>query len=43
MQFDPNKFTLKAQEALQAASSLAASRQHQQIEPEHLLYAANGN
>jgi ATP-dependent Clp protease ATP-binding subunit ClpB len=38
MQFDPNKFTLKAQEALQAASTLAASRQHQQIEPEHLLY-----
>ena len=38
MQFDPNKFTLKAQESLQAASTLAASRQHQQIEPEHLLY-----
>ena len=37
MQFDPNKFTLKAQEALQAASTLAGSRQHQQIEPEHLL------
>jgi len=39
MQFDPNKFTLKAQEALQAAGTLASSRQHQQIEPEHLLYA----
>jgi ATP-dependent Clp protease ATP-binding subunit ClpA len=38
MQFDPNKFTLKAQEALQAAGTLAGSRQHQQIEPEHLLY-----
>jgi ATP-dependent Clp protease ATP-binding subunit ClpB len=39
MQFDPNKFTIKAQEALQAASTLAGSRQHQQIEPEHLLFA----
>ena len=39
MQFDPNKFTIKAQEALQAASTLASSRQHQQIEPEHLLLA----
>ncbi len=39
MQFDPNKFTLKAQEALQAASTLASSRQHQQIEPEHLLFS----
>ena len=37
MQFDPNKFTLKAQESLQAASTLAGSSQHQQIEPEHLL------
>ncbi len=39
MQFDPNKFTIKAQEALQAAATLAGSRQHQQIEPEHLLFA----
>ena len=39
MQFDPNKFTVKAQEALQAASTLASTRQHQQIEPEHLLLA----
>ena len=39
MQFDPNKFTVKAQEALQAAATLAGSRQHQQIEPEHLLHA----
>ncbi len=39
MQFDPNKFTIKAQEALQAAATLAGSRQHQQIEPEHLLLA----
>ena len=39
MQFDPNKFTLKAQEALQTAATLAGSRQHQQVEPEHLLFA----
>ena len=39
MQFDPNKFTLKAQEALQAAATIASSRQHQQIEPEPLLSA----
>jgi ATP-dependent Clp protease ATP-binding subunit ClpA len=38
MQFDPNKFTTKAQEALQAAAAIAGSRQHQQIEPEHLLF-----
>ncbi len=39
MQFDPNKFTVKAQEALQSAATLAGSRQHQQIEPAHLLFA----
>ncbi|NTV99399.1 MAG: chaperone protein ClpB, partial [Chlorobiaceae bacterium] len=39
MQFDPNKFTIKAQEALQAAATLAGSLQHQQVEPEHLLFA----
>ncbi|MEI6652892.1 MAG: Clp protease N-terminal domain-containing protein, partial [Chlorobiaceae bacterium] len=39
MQFDPNRFTLKAQEALQTATTLAGSRQHQQVEPEHLLFA----
>ena len=38
MQFDPNKFTVKAQEALQSAVTLAGSRQHQQIEPVHLLH-----
>ncbi|ARM31624.1 Clp protease N-terminal domain-containing protein [Prosthecochloris sp. HL-130-GSB] len=38
MQFDPGRFTIKAQEALQGAVSLAGSRQHQQVEPEHLLY-----
>jgi ATP-dependent Clp protease ATP-binding subunit ClpB len=35
MQFE--KFTMKSQEALQGAQSLAQSKGHQQIEPEHLL------
>ena len=35
MRFD--KFTLKVQEALQDAQSLAGSLGHQAIEPEHLL------
>ena len=35
MQFE--KFTIKSQEALQGAQSLAQSKGHQQIEPEHLL------
>ncbi|NTW50185.1 MAG: AAA family ATPase [Chlorobiales bacterium] len=39
MQFDPNKFTLRAQETLQAASELARKNQQQQIEPEHVLMA----
>jgi ATP-dependent Clp protease ATP-binding subunit ClpA len=43
MHFDPNKFTVKAQEALQAAATLAGSRQHQQIEPEHLLSVMLGD
>src|SRR5512139_1362245 len=32
-----DKFTLKSQEAVQAAQELAAKSRHQQIEPEHLL------
>jgi ATP-dependent Clp protease ATP-binding subunit ClpB len=32
-----DRFTIKSQEALQAALSLAASRQHSQVTPEHLL------
>ena len=32
-----DRLTIKAQEALQAAQSLAAERQHQEIAPEHLL------
>ncbi len=37
MRFD--KFTIKSQELIQTAQSLASSRNHQQIEPEHLLSA----
>jgi ATP-dependent Clp protease ATP-binding subunit ClpB len=37
MQFD--KFTLKSQEALQAAQSIAEQNGHQEINPEHLLKA----
>ncbi len=32
-----DKFTLKGQEAIEAAVALAERRQHQQVEPEHLL------
>jgi ATP-dependent Clp protease ATP-binding subunit ClpB len=34
-----NKFTIKAQEAMQTASEIAASYSNQQVEPEHLLAA----
>jgi ATP-dependent Clp protease ATP-binding subunit ClpB len=36
---DPNKLTLKAQEALQESKSIAEKKHHQQIEVEHLLSA----
>jgi ATP-dependent Clp protease ATP-binding subunit ClpB len=36
---DPNKLTLKAQEALQEAKSIAERKHHQQIDVEHLLLA----
>ncbi len=36
---DPNKLTLKAQEALQEAKSITEKKHHQQIEVEHLLSA----
>jgi ATP-dependent Clp protease ATP-binding subunit ClpB len=36
---DPNKLTLKAQEALQEAKSIAEKKHQQQIEVEHLLAA----
>src|SRR4051795_1339685 len=32
-----DRFTIKSQEALQAAISLAAGRKHSQVQPEHLL------
>jgi ATP-dependent Clp protease ATP-binding subunit ClpB len=34
-----DKFTLKSQEAVQAAQDMAGKRHHQQMEPEHLLMA----
>jgi ATP-dependent Clp protease ATP-binding subunit ClpB len=34
-----DKFTLKAQEAIQSAQDIAARHDHQQIEPLHLLGA----
>ncbi|MFQ5521007.1 MAG: Clp protease N-terminal domain-containing protein, partial [Candidatus Methylomirabilia bacterium] len=37
MRFD--KFTVKAQEAVQTAQALAEAQQHQAVEPEHLLLA----
>ena len=37
MRFD--KFTVKAQEAVQAAQALADQQNHQAMEPEHLLLA----
>jgi ATP-dependent Clp protease ATP-binding subunit ClpA len=37
-----DKFTVKAQEAIQAAQSLADRHEHQAVEPEHLLQALLG-
>jgi ATP-dependent Clp protease ATP-binding subunit ClpB len=37
MRFD--KFTLKAQESVQAAQEIADRHSHQQVEPDHLLVA----
>ena len=34
-----DRLTIKSQAALQEAHQQASARQHQQIEPEHLLYA----
>ncbi len=39
MAINYNKFTIKAQEALQEASEIAVNYSNQQIEPEHLLAA----
>ncbi|MBX7161676.1 MAG: ATP-dependent chaperone ClpB [Acidimicrobiia bacterium] len=39
MAFDVNRLTIKSQEALGAAQTLARDRNHQFLEPEHLLHA----
>src|SRR5712692_8493155 len=39
MPLDPNRFTRKTGEALQAAQELARERNHSQVTPEHLLAA----
>jgi len=39
MPFRPDRLTEKTQEAIQQAQSLAQEAQHQEITPEHLLYA----
>ena len=36
---NPNKLTIKAQEALQAMQEIAQAHGHQALEPEHLLLA----
>jgi len=42
MALDPNKFTRKTGEAIQAAQSLARERNHSQVTSEHLLAALLG-
>jgi ATP-dependent Clp protease ATP-binding subunit ClpB len=42
MALDPNRWTLKTQEALQSASQLAESSHHAEVTPQHLLLAALG-
>src|ERR1700687_6354353 len=39
MPFRPDRLTEKTQEAIQQAQSLAQEAQHQEITPEHLLFA----
>src|SRR6266700_2226026 len=39
MPLDPNRFTRKTGEALQAAQALAREQNHSQVTPEHLLAA----
>ncbi|HZD17620.1 MAG TPA: ATP-dependent chaperone ClpB [Actinomycetota bacterium] len=39
MAFDPNRLTIRSREALQRAQQEAAERNHQTVEPEHLLAA----
>ena len=40
---DPNKLTIKSQAALQEAHAQATARNHQSIEPEHVLMALLGD
>src|SRR5438445_12862374 len=42
MALDPNRWTLKTQEAFQAASDLARARNHPELTPYHLLAALLG-
>jgi ATP-dependent Clp protease ATP-binding subunit ClpB len=42
MALDPNRWTLKTQEAIQAALDLARSRNHAEASPDHLLAALLG-
>jgi ATP-dependent Clp protease ATP-binding subunit ClpB len=39
MDMDPNKLTLKSQEALRQARQVAQERNHQLVEPAHLMFA----
>src|SRR6266542_456011 len=42
MALDPNRWTLKTQEAFQAAVELARARNHPEVTPAHLLHALLG-
>ncbi|HEY1636398.1 MAG TPA: Clp protease N-terminal domain-containing protein, partial [Acidimicrobiales bacterium] len=42
MAFDPNRWTIKTQEAFQAAVGLARERNNAEVTPEHLLAALVG-
>ena len=42
MAFDPNRWTIKTQEAFQAASELCRAGSHPEVTPDHLLMALLG-
>jgi ATP-dependent Clp protease ATP-binding subunit ClpB len=42
MALDPNRFTLKTQEALSAATAAAQGQHHPEVTPDHLLHALLG-
>ena len=42
MALDPNRWTLKTQEAFQAAVELARARNHPEVTPAHLLHSLLG-